>query len=203
MPMCDNSLREFCQQTASSAATPGGGSVSALVGALGASLAEMVASLTVKKAGFESVQEEMFDLLSEGESLRDALLTLIDADCAAFGSYMEALAMPKGTEEERAARRAELQAAARRSAEMPMEMARCSMRVMPLVKSALALGNPMAASDARMAAILVRAAVRSAVINVRVNLPALGDEALAAGMEAECAALEEQAAEQEAAILSM
>ncbi len=203
MPMRDLTLREFCAQTASKAPTPGGGSVSALTGALAAALAEMVASLTVAKAGFEAVQDEMCDLLSEGETLRDAFFSLIDADCAAFGSYMDALAMPKTAEEERAARRIALQEAARRSAEAPLEMARCAMQVMPLAEKALAHGNKMAASDARISAILARAAVRAAVTNVRVNLPSLGDEALAAEMERECAELEAKAAQRETEILAL
>ena len=203
MPMRNLTLREFCAQTASKSPTPGGGSVSALTGALAAALAEMVASLTVAKAGFESVQDEMCDLLSEGETLRDAFFSLIDADCAAFGSYMDALAMPKTAEEERAARRIALQEAARRSAEAPLEMARCAMQVMPLAEKALTHGNKMAASDARIAAILARAAVRAAVTNVRVNLPSLGDEALAAEMERECAELEAKAEQREAEILAL
>ncbi len=203
MAMRELTLGEFCAQTASRAPTPGGGSVSALVGALAAALAEMVASLTVAKAGFESVHEEMCELLSSGEMLRDAFYSLIDADCAAFGSYMDALRMPKETEEDRACRKDALHAAALRAAEAPLEMARCSLRVMPLAEKALRLGNPMAASDARIAAILARSAVRAALINVRVNLPSLGDAALAAEMESECAAMEARAKALEEEILGI
>ena len=202
MDMRDITLSEFCTRVGSSSPTPGGGSTAALVGALAAALAQMVASLTVGKTGYETAQPEMEAVLREGKDIESRLLALMDEDCAAFESYMRALAMPKNTPEESFARTAALQAAAQASADVPLAAAQCAAGVFSIAQNALSLGNRMARSDALMATILARAAVRSAVINVRVNLPAFGDRELAQRYEARCAALEQGAEMAEIAAVS-
>jgi len=202
MQMQDRTLRDFCAETASKSATPGGGSVAAAVGALGAALAQMVASLTVDKAGFEAVREEMRQVLEEGTRLRRRLLDHIDEDCAAYRGYMQALSLPKATEEEKAARRAALRAAAKTATDVPISIAEDALATMPLTQAVVLRGNRSAVTDGAMAALLARVAIRSAVLNARINLPALGDAALAAQYEAQCVRLEAEAEEQERAILA-
>ena len=201
MSMSELTLAAFCESTASKSPTPGGGSVAALTGALGCALAEMTASLTVGKKKFESAEQEMQQLLTDGATLRRELLSLIDADCAAFGGYMAALALPKDTPEEKALRRSRLAEAARASAEAPLAMARAAAKVLPLCRTAVKKGNPGVVTDALMAAMLSRTAIRSAVLNVRINLPSLPQE-LAAAMETECAALEVLALDTETELLA-
>lgn len=202
MDMHEMTLSEFCARAGSSSPTPGGGSTAALVGALAAALAQMVASLTVGKAGYESAQPEMQAVLREGKDIESRLLELMGEDCEAFDAYMRALAMPKNTLDESLARTAALQAAAQTAADVPLSVAQCATAVFPIAQNALSLGNRMAKSDALMATILARAAVRSAVINVRVNLPAFGDPELARRYEARCAALEQGAEMAEIAAIS-
>ncbi len=203
MSMTESTIAAFCANTASKAPTPGGGSVAALVGALGCALAEMVAQLTAGKKAYADAAPEMERILKEGEALRGELLSLIDADCAAFGGYMRALALPKETDAEKTVRREALREAAASAANAPLRMARASARVLPLCETAVRCGNRGAVTDAMMAAMLSRAAVRSAVLNVRINLPSLGDKAAAAALEAECAALEAEALRREEEILAL
>lgn len=198
----DLTLSEFCKITASKEPTPGGGSVAALTGALGCALSEMVANLTLGKKAYADFEEEMKNILTEGESIRTALLSLIDTDCAAYGAYMAALALPKGTEYEKANRAAALRDAAVQSAVAPLRTARCAMRIFPLAKSVIDNGNKNAVTDALMSAILARAAVRSAILNVRINLPSLDNPELSAALESECAALESAAAAYENDLLA-
>ena len=202
MEMKQLTLEDFCAKTASSAPTPGGGSVAALTGALSCALTEMVANLTVNKKGYEEVSDEMLALLNEGNSIRSTLLSLIDADCAAYGGYMAALGLPKNTEEEIAARKAALQKAAIASAVAPLQMARTAIRILPLCQAVTERGNKNAVTDALMSAMLARTAVRSAILNVRINLPSLGNNELAAALESECKAMEATAAAYETDIFS-
>jgi formiminotetrahydrofolate cyclodeaminase len=203
MSMSDKTLTAFCAETASNAPTPGGGSVAALTGALGCALAEMVASLTVGKAKFADSAPAMEEILQEGAALRAKLLALIDEDCASFGQYMSALALPKDTPAQKDARRESLRAAARAAAAAPMEMARAAAAALPLCERAVRLGNPGVVTDALMATMLARTAVRSAVLNVRINLPSIGDEAAAAALDAECARLESLAQKTEEELMAL
>lgn len=202
MEMKKLTLEEFCAGTASSDPTPGGGSVAALAGALGCALSEMVANLTLGKNGYEDVQGEMASLLKEGEAVRETLLSLIDSDCAAYGGYMAALKLPKETDEEKALRKVALQKAAIASAVAPLQIARTAIRILPLCQAVTERGNKNVVSDALISAMLARTAVRSAIINVRINLSSVGNAELAAALESECKALEATAVAYETDIFS-
>ena len=178
-----NQLRvsEFAQVTASDAPAPGGGSVSALAGALAAALAEMVAHLT---AG------------------REKLLCAVDRDSRAFDRYMEALAMPKATPEEQAARKAAMEEGLKEAAQVPMEVAETVASLFPALETVVLRGNPNAVTDGMVGAMLARTAVLGALFNVRVNLDSIHDSHFTAALAARADAAQELALSWEKRILS-
>ena len=201
--MCDLPVSELLSLTASDAPAPGGGSISALAGALGAALASMVGSLSLGKKGYEDVQEEMTALAAEGRTLMGELLAAMDAGTEAFNGYMAALALPKGTEEEKAARRAAMQKGLKEAALVPLSTARLAARVFPIAEAAVRRGNKNAVTDGMVAALMARAAVLGSLLNVRINLASIRDEAFVAEQRAACAALQELALAEEAKILAL
>ncbi|MCK6481280.1 MAG: glutamate formimidoyltransferase [Planctomycetes bacterium] len=162
---------------ASDAPVPGGGSASAVAGAMAGALAAMVARLTVGREKYAAVQGDMERVLAAGEDLRHALLRQARDDAASYDGFMKAMKLPKGTPEEKAARAAAMEAAAVRASEVPLETARLALRAMEAAAEAAAKGNRNAASDACVATLLGRAALRGACFNVRINLPTLKDPA--------------------------
>lgn len=203
MKMCDLSVSALLDLTASDAPAPGGGSISALAGALGAALASMVASLTLGKKGYEDVQEEMTALSAEGKALMDELLAAMDADTEAFNGYMAALALPKSTDEEKAARREAMQKGLKEAALVPLATARLAARVFPLAEAAVRRGNKNAVTDGMVAALTARSAVLGSLLNVRINLASIRDEAFVAEQKAACAELQVLALAEEAKILAL
>ncbi len=203
MKMCDLSVSALLDLTASDAPAPGGGSISALAGALGAALASMVASLSLGKKGYEDVQEEMTALSAEGKALMDELLAAMDADTEAFNGYMAALALPKSTDEEKAARRAAMQKGLKEAALVPLATARLAARVFPLAEAAVRRGNKNAVTDGMVAALTARSAVLGSLLNVRINLASIRDEAFVAEQKAACAELQVLALAEEAKILAL
>lgn len=183
----------YLDALASAAPTPGGGSAAALVGALGAALGEMVANLTIGREKFAAVEERMQTLLLDLGHLRRRLTAAMQEDADAFATYMAARRLPRATPEERQARTAALQAATLAAAEAPLAVARLCAELLPLVREAATHGNPSVASDAGVAAILAEATVRSAGLNVRVNLPGIADTARRQALAEEVAALESAA----------
>ena len=167
---------EFLAALASSAPAPGGGGGAAMAGALAASLASMVANLTIGKEKFAQQEPEVKELLDEAEEVRQTLLTLVEDDAAVFNSFMACYKLPKATEEEKAARTAAIRNAAKEAAEVPLAIARASYRALMLAERLVCIGNPGVITDGACSALLARAALRCAEYNVRINLGLTKDE---------------------------
>ena len=172
------SLSGFIASVASATPAPGGGSVAALAGALGAALAQMVAGLTVGRKKYAAVETEMRELGLRAAALGNELTSLMARDAAAYGVVMDAYKLPKETDEQSAARARAIDEALVGAAEVPLETARASADVAELAEQAAASGNPNAVSDAGVAALLAQAACQGAVYNVRINVTALSDKSL-------------------------
>jgi len=168
-------VAQFLDELASQAPVPGGGSGAALVGALGAALASMVCNLTVGKPKYADVQGEIQALLAQTEALRARLTALIDEDIAVYYRLSSAYKMPKETEEQKAARTAAIQDILRDATKVPMQIAEACVQVLQLCKPIAEKGNVGAVSDAGVAALLAEAALRSAALNVLINLAAIKD----------------------------
>ena len=201
MALKDLSLSEFLATTASDSPAPGGGSVSALCGALAASLAQMVAALTVGKKGYEGVAPECEKALTELTGLRTRLLDAIDEDAKGFSAFMDAMALPKGTPEEKAVRSEAMQAALKSAALIPLEVAKVALSVMPYAKFLAANGNKNAVTYALVSAMCARTAVLGALLNVEINLGGIRDEAFVADTRASVASLRASAVSAEREIL--
>ena len=173
-------VKGFARETASESAAPGGGSISANMGALGAALATMVANLSAHKRGWDDRWKEFSDVAEKGQAIMEELLSLIDEDTAAFDRIMDVFSMPKGTEEEKAARAAALEEATLYAAQVPLRTMEASLKALPLALEMAQKGNPASASDAGVAALAAVAGIRGAQLNVRINAAGLKDQAAAA-----------------------
>lgn len=167
----------FTRETASESAAPGGGSVSAAMGAFAAALSTMVANLSAHKRGWDARWKEFSDVAEEGQKLVDELLALIDEDTAAFNRIMDALSLPKGTDEEKAARAKALEDATLYAAQVPLKTMEAALKSLPLALQMARSGNPASASDAGVSALAAVAAVKGARLNVRINAAGLKDKA--------------------------
>ena len=193
----------FAVETASESPAPGGGSISAYMGALGAALGTMVANLSAHKRGWDARWEEFSLVAEEGQRVMNELLALVDEDTAAFNKIMDVFAMPKGTDEEKAARAAAMEAATLYATQVPLRTMQAALRAMPVIKAMAEKGNPASASDAGVGALAARAAVRGADLNVRINASGLKDRGVAEKLIAEAAELVKQAEEAEREILEI
>jgi glutamate formiminotransferase/formiminotetrahydrofolate cyclodeaminase len=169
-------LRQFCNETLSDSPAPGGGSVAALVGALGVSLGGMVANLSAGKRGWDDKLEYFSDWAVKAQRLKDELLVLVDEDTAAFNKVMDAFALPKDSPEEKAARTEAIQLANKRAAEVPLRVMETASRAYPLLAEMAEKGNPASISDVGVGLLTVRASIEGAALNVRINLAGLKDE---------------------------
>jgi glutamate formiminotransferase / formiminotetrahydrofolate cyclodeaminase len=169
-------VREFCNEVASDSPAPGGGSVAALMGALGASLGGMVANLSAGKRGWDDKIEYFSDWAVKAQRLKDELLALVDEDAAAFNKVMDAFALPKGAEEEKSARAAAIEEATKRAAEVPLKVMETAAKSYPLLAEMAEKGNPASISDVGVGALATRACIEAAALNVRINLAQLKDE---------------------------
>jgi len=176
-------MEDFLQDLASSSPAPGGGSVAALCGALGASLVAMVCRLTVDKPKYSQVSDQLRQVLSEAEGLRQQFAQLVERDTQVFNTVMEAFRMPKDTDDQKRQRAAAIQGATRKAAEVPLEVQALSARLLELTQVAAAKGNVNSVSDAGVAAEMACAAARSAALNVKINLGSLKDQAWVAEVE--------------------
>ncbi len=193
---------EFVKATASSSPTPGGGAVAALVGALGVSLSQMVANLTLGKDNYKDVQDEMKSICADAEDIKKQLLVLVDKDTEAFDKFMETLKLPKDTDEQEEYRTSAMQESLKKAADIPLQIARVAYKIMDIAEIALEKGNKNAMTDAVISAIMSRSAVLSAVINVRINLKSIKDDKFVDEYEKECAELEKSIQERENKILN-
>ena len=167
----------FTRETASESAAPGGGSVSACMGAFAAALSTMVANLSAHKRGWDARWKEFSDVAQQGQQLVDELLSLIDEDTAAFNRIMACFAMPKGTDEEKAARSKAIEEATLYAAEVPLRTMEATLKALPLALQMAQSGNPASSSDAGVAALAAVAGIRGARLNVRINAASLKDQA--------------------------
>lgn len=195
-------LKGFARETASESAAPGGGSVSAYMGALAAALGAMVANLSAHKRGWDDRWKEFSDQAVKGQDIMERLLKLVDEDTAAFAKIMNVFSMPKGTEEEKAARAEAMEKATLYATQVPLRTMQTALEAMPLALEMARKGNPASASDAGVGAIAALAAVKGAQLNVRINAAGLKDRAMADSLTAEAEKIAKEAAEKEAEILS-
>ena len=169
-------LRDFCNETLSDSPAPGGGSVAALMGALGASLGGMVANLSAGKRGWDDQLEYFSNWAVKAQQLKDELLALVDEDTAAFNKVMDAFALPKESAEEKAARAAAIAQATKYAAEVPLKVMETASKSYELLAEMAERGNPASVSDVGVGALATRACIEGAALNVRINLAQLKDE---------------------------
>ncbi len=192
----------FTRETASESAAPGGGSVSACMGAFAAALATMVANLSAHKRGWDARWKEFSDVADQGQQLVDELLLLIDEDTAAFNRIMACFSLPKGTEEEKTARAKALEEATLYAAQVPLKTMEAALKALPLALQMAQSGNPASASDAGVAALAAVAAIQGARLNVRINAAGLTDKTPARPLLARADEIVAQAQELEAQVLN-
>ena len=176
-PLSKMSLKTFADETASESPAPGGGSIAAYVGSLGASLATMVANLSSHKKGWDAQWAIFSDVAEQGQHLKDALLQKVDEDTAAFNAIMNAMALPKSTENERTARKNAMNEATKLAIEVPLSTMRLALESFTNIQKMADIGNPNSISDAGVGALCARAAVRGAYLNVKINAAGFEDKA--------------------------
>ncbi len=201
--LVDMTCREFALETASESPAPGGGSISAYMGALAAALGTMVANLSSHKAGWDERWEEFSDYAERGQELVSRLLALVDEDTEAFNRIMAVFAMPKTTAEEKAARSAALQSATLYATEVPLKTMKAAYECFEIVKAMAETGNPNSVSDAGVGALAARSAVLGAELNVKINAAGLKDRETAERLISEAAEIAQKAVAQEAEILQI
>lgn len=195
--LVDMNLNEFANETASESPAPGGGSIAAYAGALGISLATMVANLSSHKRGWDERWEEFSEWAEKGQQLKDELLFLVDEDTNAFNEIMDAFGLPKGSDAEKAARHQAIQDASKYAIEIPFKVMKKSFESMEVIKAMAEIGNPNSVSDAGVGALCARTAVMGAYLNVKINAADVEDKAFVeeklkqgADIEAQTIALE-------------
>ena len=185
MKLTDKPVTNFLDELASNAPAPGGGSVASLSGALGAALISMVCNLTLGKKGYDEVQDDMQELVAKSESLRQELTDLLEEDVKAYTAYSIAAKMPRTTDEQKTIRMEAMQSALKGATEVPLRIAGAAVRVMDLCMPAAQKGNKWAVSDAGVAVLMAEAALRSAALNVLINLGTVKDQAFVETKRAE------------------
>lgn len=200
--LVDINIKEYLDKAAAGKAVPGGGSVAALNAALAASLAEMVANLTVGKKGYEAVEEEMKALAKEASQLRNNLTAAIDQDADAYTEVMAAYRLPKKTDQEITLRQQKIQEAIKHAALVPLEVARDALAVIELAGRAIQKGNKNASSDGAVAAMNARTAALAAIYNVKINLKSIKDDSFVEKLSQEVKELENQVVKKENEALS-
>ncbi|MDE5886591.1 MAG: glutamate formimidoyltransferase [Muribaculaceae bacterium] len=201
--LVDMTCRDFAEETASESPAPGGGSISAYMGALAAALGTMVANLSAHKAGWDDRWEYFSDWAERGHLLQDKLIALVDEDTEAFNRIMAVFAMPKKTPEEKAARAAALEEATLYATEVPLRTMATAFETFDLLNEMAEKGNPASVSDAGVGALAARAAVLGAQLNVRINAAGLKDRAKAASLLLEAEKIAEAAREREEKIIAV
>ncbi|MEE1089872.1 MAG: glutamate formimidoyltransferase [Paludibacteraceae bacterium] len=201
--LVDMTCTGFAQETASESPAPGGGSISAYMGSLAAALATMVANLSSHKAGWDARWEFFSEWADKGQAMMSRLLWLVDEDTEAFNKIMAVFAMPKSTDEEKAARAAAMQEATLYATQVPLETIKATMDTFPLIRAMAEEGNPNSVSDAGVGALAARAAILGACLNVKINAGGLKDREVADKLVGEADALAAEACKLEAEILEI
>ena len=203
MKLVEQRVIDFVAAIASKEPTPGGGAIAALTAATGAALAEMVANLTFGQKGYEAVQTEMEELQAKAEAIRERMLELSQADADVFNIFMNALGLPKNTDEEKAARTAAIQQAYKDAAMVPFEIGELANQIFDLAELASRKGNQNLITDGIIAAINARAAVKSAFLKVRINLSGIKDESFVAELTSKMYAIEKDLDVKESSIIGL
>ncbi len=201
--LIDLNLTDFVHETASESPAPGGGSISAYMGAMGAALGTMVANLSSHKRGWDSRWEEFSDWAEKGKHYHDQLLKMVDEDTNAFNKIMEAFDFPKKTDEEKMARTQAIQEATLYATQVPLKVMHLCYESMEVMKAMAEFGNPNSVTDAGVGALAAMAGVRGAMLNVRINASGLNDKELADRLLSEAKNIENRAAFVEKEVLSV
>ena len=201
--LVDLTCTGFADETASESPAPGGGSISAYMGALAAALGTMVANLSSHKAGWDERWEEFSVWAEKGQAMKDALLHLVDEDTNAFNKIMDAFGLPKKTDEEKAARSAAIQEATKYATEVPFHTMEEAFKTFDIVQAMAEIGNPNSVTDAGVGALCARSAVLGAHLNVQINASSLKDEAFKKDILAKAADIAKRAEAREAEILKI
>jgi len=201
--LTDLSLSGFSNETLSESPAPGGGSVSAYVGALGAALGSMVANLSAHKRGWDDRWEEFSVWAEKGKQAHDRLLKLVDEDTAAFNAIMEAFGLPKNNDQEKKIRSVAIQLATKHAIEVPFEVMQTAFSSLEVIQAMATIGNPNSLSDAGVGALCVRTAVYGAYLNVRINSGGLSNKVFAEEILSKAADLLQKTLAKEAEILAL
>ena len=201
--LIDMNLTEFADETASESPAPGGGSIAAYVGSLGASLATMVTNLSAHKRGWDERWEEFSEWADKGMAIQSELLRLVDEDTNAFNKIMDAFGLPKGNAEEKAARKKAIDDATIFAIEVPFRVMEQSYAAFEVIRTMAEIGNPNSVSDAGVGALCARSAVMGAYLNVKINASGLDDKAYVEKVLADGKALEDKAIQAEKEILKI
>ena len=196
-------VKGFAEETASESPAPGGGSVAANMGALGAALSTMVANLSSHKRGWDDRWKEFSDWAEKGQAVMSELISLIDEDTAAFDRIMAAFSLPKGTDEEKAARAQAIEDATLYASQVPLRTMKASFKVFEVARAMAADGNPNSVSDAGVGALAARSAVLGAQLNVKINAVGLKDKERAGALIAEADEIAREAVQEEKEILEI
>ncbi|WP_158988778.1 glutamate formimidoyltransferase [Mucilaginibacter sp. L196] len=196
-------LTDFADETASESPAPGGGSISAYAGVLGASLATMVANLSSHKKGWDDRWEEFSDWAEKGQYYKNELLKLVDLDTVAFNKIMEGFSLPKSTEEEKAARDKAIQDATKYAIEIPFKVMQMAQGSLEVIKAMAEIGNPNSVTDAGVAALCARTAVLGAFMNVKINASGYKDKAYTTDIIKQGEELERQAIAIETEVIAL
>ena len=195
-------VKGLLAEAAGDAPVPGGGSISALNGAIAAALAEMVANLTIGKKKYADVQDEMAEIAKSAAALQKELVLDVDRDSEAYDGVSQAFKLPKETDEEKAIRSAAIQENTKKAALVPMEVARRASALLPTIEAVVARGNQNAVTDGCVAMMCARVAVVGALFNVRINLTSIKDEEFVARLREEADRLEADVLAREAAVIA-
>ncbi|MFH1119465.1 MAG: glutamate formimidoyltransferase [Bacteroidota bacterium] len=201
--LMDMTCTAFADETASESPAPGGGSISAYMGALGVSLGTMVANLSSHKPGWDERWEEFSVWAEKGQGIKDELLHLVDEDTRAFNKIMDAFGLPKGNDGEKAARTTAIQDATKYAIEIPFRVMKKSFDALEILKAMAETGNPNSVSDAGVGALAVRSAVMGAFLNVKINASGLNDKTFVDAVMKEGAEIEQKTCETEKQILEI
>lgn len=201
--LIDMNLIDFMEETASESVAPGGGSISAYMGSLGAALGTMVANISAHKRGWDDRWEEFSGWAERGKMIQGELLLLVDEDTKAFNMIMDAFGLPKGSEEEKYARKNAIQEATRNAIEVPFRVMQTASKSFELLHEMALNGNPNSVSDAAVGALAVRACIRGAFMNVRINSSGLDDRKFVEDIVARGAEIEKMSLEMENQILKI
>ncbi len=201
--LVDMTVKTFVEETASESPAPGGGSISAAMGAMGAALATMVANLSSHKPGWDDRWEEFSNWADKGKQYYAELLKLIDEDTNAFNKIMDAFSLPKSTDEEKAIRKQAIQEATKYAIEIPFKVMKIAYESMEVIKAMAEIGNPNSVSDAGVGALAARSCVMGAYLNVKINCAGLEDKEFANKIIAEGLEIQQRAIEMEKNILEI